>query len=56
MTSIFLQNGRPQFLGKIEDNLNFWQNGYNLNILAKWKSASIFIQMEDYLNCKIDGK
>ena len=41
---------------KMEDDLNFWQNGRQPHFKGKWKTTLILIKMEDDLNFNINGR
>ena len=38
------------------DNLNFKVNGRQPQFECKWKTTSMFIQMEDNLNFNVNGR
>ena len=40
----------------MEDDLNYFQMGEDLNILVNGRKQQFFVQMEDDLNIRINGR
>jgi hypothetical protein len=56
-TSMFWQNGRrPQYFGKMEDNLNSKINGRQPQFSVKGKTTSTILQIEDSINLVANGR